>query len=82
MISPQFVDMLRCPEDGSRLTLADEPVIRRLNSAVAAGSLKNRGGQLVSHSLDGGLVRADGKILYPIVDQIPIMLVDEAIALT
>ncbi len=31
--------------------------------------------------LDGGLVRADGKYLYQVVDDLPIMLVDEAVPL-
>ncbi len=32
--------------------------------------------------IDGGLVREDGKCLYPIRGNIPIMLIDEAIPLT
>ena len=32
-------------------------------------------------SLSEGLVREDGKILYPVDDGIPVMLIDEAIAL-
>jgi uncharacterized protein YbaR (Trm112 family) len=31
--------------------------------------------------LDGGLVRDDGRILYPVRDDIPVMLLDEAIDL-
>jgi uncharacterized protein YbaR (Trm112 family) len=31
--------------------------------------------------LDGGLVRADGQVLYPIIDRIPVLLVDEGILL-
>ena len=33
-------------------------------------------------TIDGGLVRAAGDVLYPIVDQIPVLLVDESIALS
>jgi uncharacterized protein YbaR (Trm112 family) len=35
----------------------------------------------VEKQLDGGLVREDGAYLYPIEDDIPIMLIDEAIPL-
>jgi len=35
----------------------------------------------VLERIDAGLVRADGKFLYPIRHDIPIMLVDEAIPL-
>jgi uncharacterized protein YbaR (Trm112 family) len=32
--------------------------------------------------LEGGLVRADGKVLYPMRGEIPVMLIDEAIPLS
>jgi len=43
--------------------------------------LKNRGGQTLSKQLDGALLRADGRIAYPIVDEIPVLLIDEGIPL-
>ena len=39
----------------------------------------NRAGQLVEEKIEGGLIRADGKFLYPIRHNIPMMLVDEGI---
>ena len=35
----------------------------------------------IENKMDGGLVREDGAYLYRIEDGIPIMLIDEAIAL-
>jgi uncharacterized protein len=35
----------------------------------------------VSGELDGGLIRSDRKILYPIRDHIPVMLIEEGIPL-
>ena len=55
--------------------------IARLNQAVAEKTLKNRGGQVIEKPLESGLVRADGKLLYVISDDIPIMLSDEAVDL-
>jgi uncharacterized protein len=81
MLSAELVSMLRCPEDQSRLSLADAATVAQLNSSIAAGQLKTRSGQPIEKQLDGALVRADGRIAYPIVDQIPILLVDEAIVL-
>jgi uncharacterized protein YbaR (Trm112 family) len=79
MISPEFLAILRCPEDHTKLTLADSALVQRLNTAVASKELKNRSGQAVEKPLDGGLLRADGQVLYPIIDRIPILLVDEGI---
>jgi uncharacterized protein YbaR (Trm112 family) len=43
--------------------------------------LKNKGGEPVEAPLAGGLVREDNTLLYPIVDGIPVLLIDEAIPL-
>ena len=73
--------MLVCPETLSPLELADNGLIERLNRAIAEGQLVNRGGQRIDARFDGGLVRADGNVLYPVVGDIPMMLVDEGILL-
>jgi len=79
MLDDEFIAMVRCPEDHSKLTLVDSATVARLNAAVAARRLKTRGGQVIDKPLDGALIREDRRILYPIIDQIPILLIDEAI---
>jgi uncharacterized protein YbaR (Trm112 family) len=81
MIRPELLKMLVCPESKSELSLASNELIERVNRAIAAGQLANKAGRPVAGPLDGGLVRAEGDVLYPIVDDIPMMLVDEAIPL-
>lgn len=81
MVSDELLGMLRCPHDRSELRPADERVIARLNAAIRSRRLRNQAGQRVEHPLDGGLVRAAGDLVYPVVDQIPVMLYDEAIPL-
>ncbi len=73
--------MLVCPEDHSPLRLASVDLIAKLNRAVGSGTLCNKAGARIDRRLDGGLVRADRTLLYPIIDDIPMMLVDEAIPL-
>ena len=77
----EILDLLVCPEDHSRLQLADSQLLARLNAAIAAGRLKNRAGTVLSRQLEGALVRADRSLAYPVLDDIPQMLVDEAIPL-
>lgn len=79
MINRDLLDILACPEDKTPVKLADQPLIDTINSAIANGEVKNRGGQKVEQPLDGGLVREDRIFIYPIQDAIPIMLIDEAI---
>jgi uncharacterized protein len=79
MIADQLVEILRCPQDRSRVTRAGDQVVARVNRAIAAGTLANRAGKKLEKAIDGGLVREAGDLLYPIVDDIPLMLPDEAI---
>lgn len=81
MIHPLLLEKLRCPENLTKVALAETALIEKLNGLIAAGTLKNRAGAQVILALDGGLIREDGVYLYPIRDDIPVMLIDEAIPL-
>jgi uncharacterized protein YbaR (Trm112 family) len=77
----KLLDRLVCPDDHSKLAFADSQLLARMNAAVARGRLKNRAGQTLDRPLEAALVRADAQLAYPVFDQIPRMLVDEAIPL-
>jgi uncharacterized protein len=79
MLDQELIDILACPETKEPVRLADDDLVRRVNSAIAAGKLTNREGQAVDEPIDAGLLREDGKYLYPVRDDIPVMLVGEAI---
>lgn len=82
MVSDQLLEILRCPQDQSPLTRAEAAQIERINALIEAKQLTNVGGDRVEKRLDGGLVRAAGDRLYPVIDRIPVMLPDEAIDLS
>lgn len=77
----QLLDLLRCPETRQPLTVATPDLIARLNERIRAGQLHNRVGRPVSQPIDGGLVREDRKCLFPVREEIPILLIDESIPL-
>jgi len=81
MIDKELLKILVCPENRTSLSLAEDDLLAELNRAIAAGKLKNRGGQPLQRQLEGGLVREDGALLYPIMDEIPVLLIDEAVPL-
>ena len=81
MIDKEILDILVCPENQTPLTPADGELLARLNRAVAAGQVENRGGKAVEEPLVAGLVRQDRTLLYPVIDDIPVLLVDEAVPL-
>ena len=80
-IDPQLLEILCCPETKQDVKPADETLVESLNAKVEAGTLLNRAGESVREKLDGGLLRADGKVVYPVREDIPVMLVEEAIPL-
>lgn len=77
-VPDDLLDMLVCPEDRTKLTRAQEGTVEALNAAIAAGKVKNKGGQVVSEPVVQGLVRADGAVLYP-VREFAVLLHDEGI---
>ena len=79
MVDSQLLEILVCPETKQPVRLADEDLLARLNAAIAEGSVSTRGGEAVSDAVEEGLVREDNSFLYPVRDDIPIMLIDSAI---
>lgn len=81
MVDKELLEILVCPEDKTAVTPADAAVLASLNARIVQGGVKNRGGNPVTTEIREGLVRADGKYLYPVDNDIPVMLIDEAIPL-
>ncbi len=81
MVHPELLELLVCPETKQKLRLADGEILEKVNLGVEGGYLRNQGGDQVKERIEEGLVREDGKVLYPVQDDIPVMLLDEAIRL-
>lgn len=81
MIDPELLAILVCPDTHQPLAEADEELVGRLNAAIEAGKLTNRGDEAVSEPIEGALVRKDGKLAYPIRQAIPVLLIEEGIPL-
>jgi uncharacterized protein YbaR (Trm112 family) len=79
VIDKELLAILACPETHQPLALADTALLQRVNARIAAGGVKNVGGAAVQEPLAAGLVREDQRIVYPVRDEIPVLLIDEGI---
>jgi uncharacterized protein YbaR (Trm112 family) len=80
-LDKELLAILCCPDTKQPVALADDALVQKINDAIDRGALKNKAQKSVTEKLDGGLVRADRKILYPVREDIPVMLIDEGIPL-
>ena len=80
-VATDLVEILVCPETKQPVRLATAPELAGVNEKIRAGTMRNRGGEAVKSELVEALIREDGRILYPVDDGIPVMLVEESIEL-
>ena len=80
-VNPELLEILVCPETKQPVKLADAKLLERISQEIESGNLRNRGGNKVEKPITEALVREDGKILYPVDDGIPVMLIEESIEL-
>ena len=79
MIDKELLEILVCPETGEPLEEAGRDLLARLNELVELGTLVDRSGELVSEKIEGGLICCGGKYLYPVRENIPILLIESSI---
>lgn len=81
MTDTRLLEILCCPATRQALRLASADELSSVNSAIATGNCRTKAGESISESLTEALVTTDGKIMYPVRQDIPVMLVDESILL-
>jgi len=81
LIDKDLLEILACPETHQPLTLAEDDLVATVNARIEAGECTNVAGEKVERPIDEGLVREDGAIVYPVRNSIPVLLIDEGIAL-
>ena len=79
MIDKELLDILCCPETKVPVEVLSEDKLKALNEKIAAGEVETIDGRKVNEPFDAGLITEDGRTIYRIDDDIPIMLIDEGI---
>lgn len=78
-ISHHLLDILRCPISHDPLKPLEPELLTRLNGAIGLGEIHHDDGLLITQPLTAGLITLTGKWIYRIDDDIPVMLVEQAI---
>ena len=75
------LDILCCPLTHVPLQKLAADSLERLNAMIAEGAIRNESRQVLTEQLGAALVTRDGKIAYPVRDGIPVLLIDQGIAM-
>ncbi len=76
----RLLDILCCPVTKTPVKLLSRTQLDALKREIAGHAVKTTAGAEVQTALQAGLITTDGKLIYRIDDDIPVMLGDEAIA--
>ena len=78
-VDPELVEILVCPDTKLNVDLAPAETVEKINLAIKENIVLNVDGQSINDPLQDGLLREDDKIIYPVRDSIPVMLIGEGI---
>ena len=75
----RLLDILCCPVSKTPVKLLGRNQLDVLNREIAQHAVRTVAGADVQDELKAGLITVDGKVIYRIEDDIPVMLADEGI---
>ena len=81
-IDGKLLEILCCPVSKSPLTRLPASRLAALNRAIARGEVQFVHGEPVEQALQEALITEDSRVIYPIVDGIPILLEERGIGST
>ena len=77
----RLIQLLRCPETMQPVHEASPSELADWNARIARTEIQTQNGQKREKSLSAGLIREDGRMLFPVENNIPVMLLEEALVL-
>jgi uncharacterized protein YbaR (Trm112 family) len=81
-IDRKLLEILCCPVSKTPLTRLPAARLKKLNESIAAGEVQYVQGDAVEQPLREALITEDSKVIYPVVDEIPILLEERGIGTT
>jgi uncharacterized protein YbaR (Trm112 family) len=81
-IDRKLLEILCCPVSKTPLTRLPAARLKKLNERITAGEVQYVQGDAVEQPLREVLITEDSKVIYPVVDEIPILLEERGIGTT
>jgi uncharacterized protein YbaR (Trm112 family) len=81
-IDGKLLEILCCPASKTPLKKISAARLEKLNRAIKAGEVQYVNGEPVSGKLREALITEDSKVIYPVVENIPILLEEKGIGTT
>ena len=81
-IDGKLLEILCCPVSKTPLTRLSSNRLNALNKAIAAGEAQSVTGETISQALREALITEDSNVIYPVIDDIPILLEERGIGCT
>ena len=81
-IDGKLLEILCCPVSKTPLIRLSSERLKRLNQAIERGEVQYVRGEAVESPLREALITEDGKVIYPVVDDIPMLLEEKGIGTT
>lgn len=81
-VNAKLLEILCCPVSKSPLTVLGRKKLDKLNDAIKKGEALYIGGEKVTETMSEGLITEDGKVIYPVIDDIPVLLEEKGIGTT
>ena len=78
-VDGKLLEILCCPVSKTPLTVLAQEKLDKLNSAISSGEALYVDGKKVKDPLTEGLITEDGKVIYPVQDDIPVLLEEKGI---
>jgi uncharacterized protein YbaR (Trm112 family) len=78
-MNKDLLEIICCPESHQSLHLASSEQVHKLNELQSCGELYFECKDTVPYALTDALVTEDGKIIYPVREDIPVLLIEERI---
>jgi uncharacterized protein YbaR (Trm112 family) len=75
----KLLEILCCPITRRPLNRIDDSLLQQINAAISAGKVRNHGGEQLADPLAAALVTTDGDLVYPVRNDIPVLLEEECI---